>query len=170
MYTTYQAACYSFFAVISLALRDILPAQRKRKLQFFRLVLISPLHKGRSLLEKLTNGTLAQLYVTKLSTVSLYLTKLYVTQRFTIASLVTYREIRQHFSNSVQNSTMIPRRLRIIVRDAAVTNPGPLSQQSGALPVSNSICTLDHVFSCLSVCLQNGAYCRHQTVSIGIHA
>ena len=46
--------------------------------------------------------SIAQLYVTIFSTISLYLTKLYVTQSFALASSVTYSEIRQNFSNSVQ--------------------------------------------------------------------
>ena len=51
------------------------------------------------LLENLSG---AQLTVTKISTISLYLTKLYVTQSFAIASSVTYSEIRQNLSDSVQ--------------------------------------------------------------------
>ena len=53
-----------------------------------------------ALLENLTNDALAQLYVTKFSTISHYLTKLYVTYSFAIASSVTYSEIRQKLSNS----------------------------------------------------------------------
>ena len=45
-------------------------------------------------LESLTGDAIALLYVTKFSTISLYLTKLYVTYSFTIASSVKYSEIR----------------------------------------------------------------------------
>ena len=47
-----------------------------------------------TLLDKLTDDAIAQLYVTKFSTISLYLTKLYATKRFAIASSVTCSEIR----------------------------------------------------------------------------
>ena len=53
-----------------------------------------------TLLENLADGAIAQLYVTKVSTISLHLTKLYVTQSFAIASSVTYSEICKCFSNS----------------------------------------------------------------------
>ena len=47
---------------------------------------------------------IAQLYVTKFSTISPYLTKLYVTQNFAIiASSVKYNEICRNFYNSVDS-------------------------------------------------------------------
>ena len=51
----------------------------------------------RTLLKNLTNDAIAQLYVTKCSTISLYLTKLYVTQSFAIVSSVKCSEICQTF-------------------------------------------------------------------------
>ena len=54
-----------------------------------------------ALLEKLRDDA-AKPYVTKCSTIFLYLTKLYVTYSFAIASSVTYSEIRQHFSDSAR--------------------------------------------------------------------
>ena len=48
-------------------------------------------------LEILTDDAIAQLYVTKFSTISLYLTKLYAKQSFAIASLVKFSGIRQNF-------------------------------------------------------------------------
>ena len=52
-------------------------------------------------------AAIAQLYVTKFSTISLYLTNLYVTQSFAIASYATYCKIRQDFSNSVCTRSFI---------------------------------------------------------------
>ena len=60
-----------------------------------------------TLLKDLTDDAIAQLYVTKFLTISLYLTKLYVLQSLTIASAVKYSEIHQNFSNSVECSLMI---------------------------------------------------------------
>ena len=50
-----------------------------------------------TLLEHLTNDVIAQLYVTKFSTISLNLPKLFVTQSFAVASSV----IHQFFPNCV---------------------------------------------------------------------
>ena len=54
-----------------------------------------------SLLENLIYDATAQLYVTKFSTISLYLNKLNVTQSLAIASNVTHSENRQNCSYSV---------------------------------------------------------------------
>ena len=54
-----------------------------------------------TLLENLTNDAIAKPYVTKCSTIFLYLTKLYVTLSFAIASSVKYSEIRLNFYNTV---------------------------------------------------------------------
>ena len=48
-----------------------------------------------TLLENITDDAIAQLCVTKFSTISLYFTKLFVTYSF--VSSVTSSEIRQHF-------------------------------------------------------------------------
>ena len=48
-----------------------------------------------TLIENLSDDGIAQLYVTKFSTISLSLTKLYITQSFAIASFVTFSEIRK---------------------------------------------------------------------------
>ena len=53
-----------------------------------------------TLLENLTDDVIAEIYVTKCLTISLYLAKLYVTYSFAIASSVKYNEIRQNFSYS----------------------------------------------------------------------
>ena len=48
---------------------------------------------------KQTDDAIAKLYVTKFSTISLYLTKFYVLYSFAIATSVTYREIcKKNFS------------------------------------------------------------------------
>ena len=59
-----------------------------------------------TLIENLSDDGIAQLYVTKFSTISLNLTKLYITQSFAIASFVTFSEIRKICSNSVGNGCM----------------------------------------------------------------
>ena len=59
----------------------------------------------RALLEYITDDAIAQLYVTKFSTISHYFTKLFVKQSFAIASSVTYGEIRQNFSYSHTRQT-----------------------------------------------------------------
>ena len=46
-------------------------------------------YMAHALLENVTDDTIAQLYVTKFTTISLYLTKLYVTQSYAIASSQT---------------------------------------------------------------------------------
>ena len=55
----------------------------------------------------LTDDVDAQLYVTKVSTISLYLRKLFVTWSLAIASSVKYSEIRQNFSKSESVGTRI---------------------------------------------------------------
>ena len=57
----------------------------------------TPIRNRPTLLENLTDDTFAQLYATRFSTISLYLTKLYVTQSFAISSSVTYSKICQTF-------------------------------------------------------------------------
>ena len=54
------------------------------------------------LLESLTDNANAQLYVTKFSTISIYLTKLFVFKSVAIASSLTYSEISPNFSNSAR--------------------------------------------------------------------
>ena len=54
-----------------------------------------------TLLENCTSDAIAQLYVTKFSTISLYFIKVYVTESYAIASLVTYSDIRPNLSKSV---------------------------------------------------------------------
>ena len=59
-----------------------------------------------ALSENLTGDAIAQLYVTKFSTIFLCLTKLFVTYSFALASSVTNREICQNCSNSVADYTI----------------------------------------------------------------
>ena len=57
-----------------------------------------------TLLEKLADDAIAQLYVTKLQTISLYLSKIYVTQSYALVSSVTYSEICQKNVLTVQGA------------------------------------------------------------------
>ena len=57
-----------------------------------------------TLLENLLDDAIAELYVSKIVTISLYLTKLYLRHSFAVASSVTYNEIHQNVSNSVPAS------------------------------------------------------------------